>query len=233
MNDKEKFDMPMEQLSQRKSDILDAARRIFARHGFRRTQVEMIADELGIGKGTIYRLFGSKKALFVAIANDSMQRLIMYVEARTEGVDDLVERISTAIPAHLEFFDLNPDIVEILLQERTEFRDEFKPTYIIYRDAYMGHTEEVLKGGVRDGIIRDFDAKRMAVILCDLMYGTVISAYIRGEKDLRDSAGQLVDLLCCGMLTPEAQRRYAEREKTKLLELSKSASSDQTREEGR
>lgn len=230
MNEKNEIMTTQKQLSKRKREILDVARRIFAKNGFRRTQVEMIADELGIGKGTIYRHFGSKKSLFVAVANYSMQKLVEHIEFRIDYDEALPERMATAIAAHLEFFDANPDVVEILLQERTEFREEFKPTYVIYRDAYMGHTEEILNEGIKEGKLRKMDTKRMAVLLGDLIYGTVMSGYIRGEKRLMDSADHLVDLLFRGMLTPHELDRFSNEYKSVSAVFTENASRNQARE---
>src|SRR5699024_4707587 len=41
----------------RRTEILDAAATQFARNGFAATDVQVIADQLGIGKGTVYRYF--------------------------------------------------------------------------------------------------------------------------------------------------------------------------------
>jgi AcrR family transcriptional regulator len=50
----------------RRTRLLEAAGRVFARLGFDRASVEDIAFEAGIGKPTVYRYFPSKEALFEA-----------------------------------------------------------------------------------------------------------------------------------------------------------------------
>ena len=44
--------------------ILAAAQRIFIRYGFGQARIEDIAQEAGVGKGTVYEYFPSKKAIF-------------------------------------------------------------------------------------------------------------------------------------------------------------------------
>ena len=51
----------------RRAKLLDAAAAAFVEHGFQRTQMDDIADRLGVSKGTIYRTFDSKDALFAAV----------------------------------------------------------------------------------------------------------------------------------------------------------------------
>jgi AcrR family transcriptional regulator len=50
-------------------EILRAARRLFARHGFAGTSVQQIAEEAGVAVQTIYSSVGSKSALVLALAD--------------------------------------------------------------------------------------------------------------------------------------------------------------------
>jgi AcrR family transcriptional regulator len=47
--------------------LLDAAAAAFVEHGFRRTQMDDVAERLGVSKGTIYRSVDSKETLFAAV----------------------------------------------------------------------------------------------------------------------------------------------------------------------
>jgi AcrR family transcriptional regulator len=46
--------------------VVDTAARVFVRHGYRRTQMQDVANELGLAKGTLYLYAGGKEALFAA-----------------------------------------------------------------------------------------------------------------------------------------------------------------------
>jgi AcrR family transcriptional regulator len=50
----------------RRSQILDAALRVWVREGYHRAPVEAIAREAGLGKGTIYLYFPTKEAVLQA-----------------------------------------------------------------------------------------------------------------------------------------------------------------------
>ena len=50
-------------LTRRREEILETAARLFAERGFPGTDLQVGADVLGIGKGTLYRYFPSKSAL--------------------------------------------------------------------------------------------------------------------------------------------------------------------------
>ena len=62
-------------MQRRQEEILDVAARVFAERGFPGTDVQEIADELEVGKGTIYRYFPTKRKLFLAAVDRAMRRL--------------------------------------------------------------------------------------------------------------------------------------------------------------
>src|ERR1700758_4149272 len=47
--------------------ILDAAKKVYAQHGFRGATTRLIATEAGVNEVTLFRTFGSKSALFEAM----------------------------------------------------------------------------------------------------------------------------------------------------------------------
>src|ERR1051326_2984409 len=50
-------------LMERREELLRAAARVYARHGYRGSTTRRIADEAGVNEVTIFRQFGSKDAL--------------------------------------------------------------------------------------------------------------------------------------------------------------------------
>ncbi len=58
--------------------ILESARKSFLTYGYAGTNVDQIAREVGIGKGTIYRHFKSKAYLFIAVVLYTYQEMVAY-----------------------------------------------------------------------------------------------------------------------------------------------------------
>jgi AcrR family transcriptional regulator len=71
-----------EEFCKRKEAILSAATDFFARSGYRNTDVQQIADKVQIGKGTVYRYFPSKEALFFAACDRAMLMMEEYVKSQ-------------------------------------------------------------------------------------------------------------------------------------------------------
>ncbi len=56
--------------ARRAQDILAAAERVFAVHGFDATTIEQIAQEAEYAVGTIYLYFKDKQALYAALSGE-------------------------------------------------------------------------------------------------------------------------------------------------------------------
>ena len=81
----------------RREEILDAAVKLFARHGFTETDTQVLANKLQVGKGTLYRYFSSKEELFLAAVDRVMRQMRQTVDAVIAEIEDPLQRIALAI----------------------------------------------------------------------------------------------------------------------------------------
>lgn len=58
-----------------RQDILRAAEIIFTRRDFHEVLMEDVAQECGVGKGTLYRYFPSKRELYLAVMFEGIEAL--------------------------------------------------------------------------------------------------------------------------------------------------------------
>ena len=93
----------------RREQILNAAARLFARHGYSDTDTQLLADELGVGKGTIYRHFPSKRDLFLAAVDQVIRALRRQIDEAVAGITDPLEQVATGVRTYLGFFAEHPD----------------------------------------------------------------------------------------------------------------------------
>ena len=189
-------------VAMRQEQILDAAAPVFAKHGFRNTDVQYVADALQVGKGTIYRYFPSKEALFLAAVDRGMRRLTERFEAEVHTIAEPLERMEHAIRVYLGFFLEHPEYVELLILERAEFRDRKKPTYFEHRDAHEHRWHELFRSLIADGRMRDIPVERIAEVLSDLVYGTMFTNYFAARhKPIEAQAEHILDIVFHGILS--------------------------------
>ena len=190
----------------RTQQILDAAARLFARHGYADADTQLLADELGVGKGTIYRYFPSKKDLFLAAADRVMRQLRDQIDLCIADVADPLDRIAVAIRTFLAFFAENPDFVELLMQERAQFKDRKEPTYFQHRKVNVERWKTLYRELMAQGRIRAMPVERITNVLSDLVYGTMFSNYFTGnQKSFEAQAKDILDVVFHGILS-DAER---------------------------
>lgn len=193
--------------ARRRDQILDTATARFAKRGYAETDLDDVAGAIGIGKGTIYRYFPTKKALFLGAVDRVMKRLNEEVDGEAGAATDPLERIAMAIRHHLRYFDRHPEAVELVIQERAQFRDRPTPTYFESMDANLAPWTALLNGLIAAGRLRRVPVSRIVHVLGDLMYGTIFTARLaRRRTNLETQARDILDIAFNGML---AQRERA------------------------
>jgi len=192
----------------RREEILDAATDLFAEHGFSETVTQTLADRLGVGKGTIYRHFPSKQALFLAAADRVMRRLRLRIDGGIEGIVDPLDRLSRAVIEFLAFFEEHPKFAELLIQERAHFKDRTKPTYVEHREMNVHRWRDLFRTLITEGRVRDVPVERITDVIGDLSYGTIFTNYFAGRRKPSESAAQdILDVVFFGILTDGERKR--------------------------
>ncbi len=195
--------------ARRREEILDAAAQLFAERGYSETDTQELAERLGVGKGTLYRYFPSKRDLFLAAADRVMRRLRQHVDERIAGVEEPFERIRQGVRGFLEFCAGHPEFVELLVQERAQFKDRKKPTYFEHREAHIQRWRDLYRSLIGAGRVRGIPVERITDTVSTLLYGTLFTNYFAAfDKPWQEQAEDILDILFHGILSPSERRRH-------------------------
>jgi len=192
----------------RREEILDAAARLFAERGFSETDTDELAARLRVGKGTLYRYFPSKRELFLAAADRVMRRLRAHIDGQLQGVDDPLERIERGVRGFLGFCAEHPEFVELLVQERAQFKDRKQPTYFEHRAVHVQRWHDLYRELIAAGRVRDMPVERISDVISNQLYGTLFTNYFAGAaKPWRQQADDVLDVVFNGILSRAERRR--------------------------
>jgi AcrR family transcriptional regulator len=196
----------------RQEEILETATALFAEQGFSDAVTQALAERLGVGKGTIYRHFPSKRALFLAATDRVMRKLQERVTRNVSGIEDGLERIERAVATFLQFFADHPSFVELLIQERAHFKDRKRPTYFEHRDVNIRRWLQLYRELMVAGRIREMPVERIATVVSNVLYGIMVTNFFNGQPAPADvQAREILDIIFMGILTePERRRRQGE-----------------------
>lgn len=186
--------------------ILDAAIEVFAGSGFADTDVETVAQQAGVGKGTVYRYFGDKKGLFRAAADQGMKQLESHILTALGSIEDPVEAIGTVGSAYGSYFVKRPEVVEIMLIERAEFRGSIPDTHLVYRAKNRTIFEDILRRGIEAGQFRQVDVRQATDVFANALFGTVVCGCLEAASvELERMAGHCVEIFLRGISNRDGQ----------------------------
>lgn len=202
--------------ARRRAQILDTAAEVFAGYGFAGTQVQVIADRLGVGNGTIFRYFPTKKDLFLAAVERGLAELTAEMDAVVDDpVADPVEQVRRAVRAYFGFFRRRPEMAELFIQERATFPHHHRPLYFAQQegDEHACKHAAFWERLVATGKVRPMPVERFFAVIGDLLYGTILTNLLTGRPADPDAqAEDVLDVVMNGMLT-DAERARREGEK--------------------
>ncbi len=136
--------VPAEQLAARRAEILDAARRAFARHGYEAATVKVLEAETGLSRGAIFHHFKDKDALFLALAEDDAAQMAETVAAHglVQVMRDLQDRDAGWLGVQLE------------VRRRLRTDPDFAARWAEHQSAVLGATTARLQRQRRAGLVR-------------------------------------------------------------------------------
>lgn len=91
-----------EHVQRQTARITAAARKSFARHGFRRTDMAAIAAEVGLARNSLYRYFPNKDSILLACIEEDMAPYLEWLDSLSEQVPEARERVLAWVDAQFE-----------------------------------------------------------------------------------------------------------------------------------
>lgn len=162
----------------RKQEILQAALKVFAREGYRNSNLSLIAAECSLSRPTIYQYFTDKEEIYhyaVKLVTGRMfSKYVSYVWRDPSGeVDKLIriceDIIDTADANNIEISNL----VGVMIQVKHEGRD-FEGM-IMHRTAKLSILfKRLIRSGVANGVVKSCDVDKVAEQLMVLLEGACL-----------------------------------------------------------
>ncbi len=108
---------------ERREQLLDIGRRLFAKKGFEAVSVEEIAAKAGVSKPVVYEHFGGKEGLYAVVVDREMGYLLDSIAEALAAPSPKDERIHPRVlleragMALFDFIDRDPDGFRILVRD--------------------------------------------------------------------------------------------------------------------
>ncbi len=137
------------ELSLRRQEILDGARRCFAEHGFEGATVRRLEEATGKSRGAIFHHFGDKENLFLALAREDAARM---AEVVAENGLVAVMRDMLLHPERHQWLATRLEITKMLRTD-PRFRTRWQQHQKVLDDAVrMRLNANASRGDLRDDV---------------------------------------------------------------------------------
>lgn len=189
--------------TERRRQILEAAKLVFADAGYHGASIGAIIDKAEIARGTFYLYFESKEAVFAALLDEAMAELRRrVVRIDTSGHAPSPEaQLVESLGRILEFIVADRPLAVVLLQSTWTPDAEAAARLQAFYDEIRSVIALSLQAGMALGIVRACDPVPTAAALLGLVRG-LVEHCVSHELDqpIAHVTRQLVDVALRGVL---------------------------------
>jgi AcrR family transcriptional regulator len=170
--------------AERRQQLLQHARDVFARSGYHAAKIEDIVAAAGVARGTFYLYFDDKRAIFEEIVDRTLTRLgmaIQRVDVTRPVADQVRENVRRIVAMLLE----DRATTKILLSSDQGIDPAFDRKMNAFYDELARYLEESLMDGQSHGIVAKGDARALAYLtlgaLKELLFQVVVREWEHHE----------------------------------------------------
>jgi AcrR family transcriptional regulator len=188
-------------------EILEAARKVFARKGFEGATMDEIAETAGVAKGTVYLYFQSKRDVYLEALRQGFAGLTEETFRKMEAAPTAAAKIRAFVTARLHYAEENRDFVAIYHAEFGNLRaaclnKEFRALYL-RQTKVLG---DVFREAAERGEIRPVRPDGAGFIVYEMTRGLVTQRLLGcSNGTVEEDIELLFDLIWNG-LAPDQER---------------------------
>lgn len=189
--------------AERRAQILQHAKDVFARHGYHAAKIDDIVAAAGVARGTFYSYFEDKRAIFEEVVDNAFARLgRAIVRVDTENPSrSVADQIRDNVRAITRTLLEDPATTKILLSDAVGLDPKFDEKLLFFYDGVLKLLEESLIDGQQRGIVAPGDARMFAILTLGAMKETMYQVTMRGLDYPDDRiVTEIYGFLCAGYL---------------------------------
>ncbi len=189
----------------KEKEILDAAGKVFARYGFRKTTIGDIVREAGVARATVYKYFGTKDEIFIAVFHREFREILAAVRSAIQCEGTTRERLRAALLKHMDEIRKKRIALQVTIEAWADIMSRWKEhSQGMVREA-MDIYGGILARGVESGEIEveniQLTTWTMLLSLKGLFMGVMTGDI---EEDRTKILDTLLDMIFDGLVPREA-----------------------------
>lgn len=184
-----------------KEAIVNVARHIFSRFGFKKTTMDEIAIASRKGKSSIYYYFASKEEIFQAVVEKEASILKQELIKANNETDSPAQKLKTHVLIRMRTMEKLANFYSAIKDDYLGHLDFIEKIRKKYDQEEIQRMENILAEGVKDGIFEIDDTSLAAIAIVTALKGMEIPLFWGvEEKDLETRLDHLIHILFNGIM---------------------------------
>jgi AcrR family transcriptional regulator len=181
--------------------IMRVAASEFARLGFDQANINVIAEQAGIGKGTIYLYFENKRDLFLEMLRFIAQAQLTVIRAALAAEGALPQRLERLFRAFAHLAEEESDNFNVYMSALYGVNRAFQAEATKLLRDYVAVIALMLEQSQARGEIRSHNVEATALMVLSVTESYVLSAKVLGqsEREIVQQAGNVAHLILHGI----------------------------------
>lgn len=168
--------------TEKQQEIFQAALKLFARYGFKKTTVEDVAAEVGMTKSNLYFYVANKRELYEQTVGDALRQWRDSIAVAILEKDDVVQKFSVMAANSYEYLSHHQDLRSILIMDPGIFTlSPEEDRFFEINQGAMLLIKDILVQGVREGVFYEVDVDHISELLFSIYIMFLIKTYIKSE----------------------------------------------------
>ncbi|MET8800249.1 TetR/AcrR family transcriptional regulator [Nocardia sp. NPDC004568] len=196
----------------RSRQLLDAAARLMEREGSEAVSMQALATEAGVSVGLIYRYFGNKDDVLLAVITDVLDAFSAKVPiAVAEAGEDPVRKLAAAFTAYCHVIDEHRHAAVLTYRESKSLDEEGRARIKQLEVETSQPLRDALHDGVAAGRLTAADPDLVAYNLLLLAHAWALKHwYFERTMTLERYIQAQLGLTLRGVISPKSRRSYAD-----------------------
>ena len=186
-----------------REQVVQSARQVFARYGYKKTALDDIAREARKGKSTIYYYFKSKDEIFKAVIDAEAEIRKQAIEREISQISDSRLKLKTYIYVRMLTLKMVVNYYEAIkndLLDNLYFVNSFRDDHF---DEEVKQVIKMLLEGVEIGEFTIENPELTAKTIVTLLHGFEVPLILKNlsDQELQKSVDEMLNILFYGIVT--------------------------------
>lgn len=186
-----------------REQLIQDARVVFARYGYKKTALDDIAREARKGKSTIYYYFKSKDEIFKAVIDTEAGIRKDAIDEQISSIEDPKQKLKTYIYVRMLSLKMVVNYYEAIkndLLDKLYFVDNFRANHL---EAEISIVQNLLLEGIAKGVFTIQNPELTAKTIVTALHGFEVPLILKNlsDEEIQKSVDEMLNILFYGMVT--------------------------------